>query len=66
MSVLPTLPTLCFQNQNGYMYLPIFLEKYSNKLSMKALVEKDINEETRKRDEEGSTFLLCTFIFFIW
>ena len=36
------------------------------KLSMKALVEKDINEETRKRDEEGSTFLLCTFIFFIW
>ena len=23
-----------------------------------------INEKTRKRDEEGSTFLLCTFIFF--
>ena len=21
MSVLPTLPTLCFQNQNGYMYI---------------------------------------------
>ena len=31
-------------------------KKYSNKLSMKALVEKVINEKTRKRDEEGSTF----------
>ena len=30
---------------------------------MKALVEKGhINEKTRKRDEEGSTFFLCTFI----
>ena len=26
--------------------------------------KRHINEKTRKRDEEGSTFLLCTFIFF--
>ena len=34
MSVFPTLPTLCFQNQNGYMYLPIFLKQLISLLYM--------------------------------
>ena len=51
-----------------------FQENVKNKKNLKKILKqveyesarrkRHVNEKTRKRDEEGSTFLLCTFISF--